>query len=254
MTAPPFHIIDREPGPSGLLPTWSDQDGAITFRDAPKTVRADVSEVPGAFQLLDVLHPDETAQFLAAADRMGFRPESPISLPRSVRHNDNVNWVVSDPIHETLWARSAPHIPEHVGRQVARGLNGRFRFYRYGEGDYFSAHTDGAWPASRVVDGRAVAQADPGLFSQYTYLVFLDDDFDGGETEFYVRKSDPALPARRNDDLQIVRIRTPAGSVLCFPHGTHPLHCVHSSAPITRGTKTIIRTDLLFGLPEEGAP
>ena len=29
-------------------------------------------------------------------------------------------------------------------------------------------------------------------------------------------------------------------------HGHHPLHCLHSSAEITSGTKYIIRTDLLF--------
>jgi hypothetical protein len=43
-----------------------------------------------------------------------------------------------------------------------------------------------------------------------------------------------------------VDIRTPAGSVLCFPHGMHPLHRVHSSVPISRGTKYIIRSDVLF--------
>ncbi|CAA0096292.1 Uncharacterised protein [BD1-7 clade bacterium] len=43
-----------------------------------------------------------------------------------------------------------------------------------------------------------------------------------------------------------IALRTTAGGVLCFPHGYHPLHCVHSSLPITKGTKYIIRTDMLF--------
>jgi hypothetical protein len=45
-----------------------------------------------------------------------------------------------------------------------------------------------------------------------------------------------------------VDVRTPAGSVLCFPHGMHPLHCIHSSEPIFSGVKYIIRTDVLFEL------
>jgi hypothetical protein len=45
-----------------------------------------------------------------------------------------------------------------------------------------------------------------------------------------------------------IDIRTPTGSILCFPHGMHPLHCVHSSVPITNGTKYIIRSDVLFKL------
>ncbi|MDX2369094.1 MAG: oxidoreductase, partial [Colwellia sp.] len=28
----------------------------------------------------------------------------------------------------------------------------------------------------------------------------------------------------------------------------HPLHCIHSSVPITEGVKYIIRTDVLFEL------
>jgi hypothetical protein len=66
-----------------------------------------------------------------------------------------------------------------------------------------------------------------------TFLILLSEDFDGGATRFRVNHND-------------IDIRTPAGSVLCFPHGMHPLHKVHSSVPITRGTKYIIRSDVLF--------
>lgn len=59
---------------------------------------------------------------------------------------------------------------------------------------------------------------------------------------------DPRKPAMVGDKINNVDIRTPAGSVLCFPHGMHPLHCIHSSMPITEGVKYIIRTDVLFEL------
>ena len=58
----------------------------------------------------------------------------------------------------------------------------------------------------------------------------------------------PTKPATAGDKVSHVDIRTPAGSILCFPHGMHPLHCIHSSVPITGGVKYIIRTDVLFEL------
>jgi hypothetical protein len=45
-----------------------------------------------------------------------------------------------------------------------------------------------------------------------------------------------------------VDVRTPLGGALCFPHGVHPMHCVHGSAPVTSGVKYIIRSDVLFEL------
>lgn len=248
--ADPFYVVTHERGLGGQqLPTWSDRGApAIQFEDSPPALeRVEVEGVPGAFMLLDLLSPAEAQQFIEVAERLGFHPDSPVSLSRSIRHNDNLNWVVSEAIDAELWARSAPAIPERIQGQVARGLNARFRFYRYGPGDYFSPHTDGAWPGSRVVDGRLVRQHDRTLYSQYTYLILLNEDYEGGETEFMVSHDDPSRAPRRGEAIQRLRVRTPAGAALCFPHGMHPQHCVHASTPITRGTKYIIRTDILFG-------
>ena len=32
------------------------------------------------------------------------------------------------------------------------GINKRFRFYKYSEGDFFKLHSDGSWPGSLVVN------------------------------------------------------------------------------------------------------
>ena len=81
-----------------------------------------------------------------------------------------------------------------------------------------------------------------------TFLIFLNEDYEGGATRFLVNVDDPAQPVRRQSRIKEVDVRTPAGSVLCFPHGLHPLHRVHSGETIVRGTKYIIRTDVLFEL------
>lgn len=57
---------------------------------------------------------------------------------------------------------------------------------------------------------------------------------------------DPQRPAMREEETKLVDIRSPAGGVLCFPHGSHPMHCLHSSADSLSGVKYIIRTDVLF--------
>ncbi len=172
-----------------------------------------------------------------------------MSLPREIRHNDNVVWVTDTTTDGIIWQRVAALAEENLeifnGKRPL-GLNARFRFYRYGLDDFFKFHSDGGWPGSRVIDGELVTNAYPDRFSQMTFLIFLNDDFEGGATRFLVNGANAAEPARYYNDARGVDVRIPAGGVLCFPHGMHPLHCVHSSEPITRGAKYIIRTDMLF--------
>ena len=142
--------------------------------------------MPGAFQLLDVLSDAECAQFVTISDALGYHHDAPVSLPHHVRHNTNVNWVVDESVDAPIWERCRPLIPERVAGAPALGLNARFRFYRYREGDFFRPHTDGAWPGSRVRDGRLVHDAYGDRISQMSMLLFLSDGYTGGRTLFYV--------------------------------------------------------------------
>ena len=76
----------------------------------------------------------------------------------------------------------------------------------------------------------------------------MSDDFEGGETQFWVNKNDYSQPARSPLEAKWIDVQTPAGGALCFPHGPHPLHRLHSSDEIISGVKYIIRTDMLFEL------
>jgi hypothetical protein len=243
-------IVTHEMGlEATALPTWTDDGRAIDLDSTPVEAvsRIIIPEVPGAFQLLNVLSIDEADTFIEQTERLGFHKDSPVSLPYSVRHNDNLNWVVSENIDQTIWQRSKKYVVEKVNGQTAKGINARFRFYRYNIGDFFNPHTDGSWTGSRVINGELIANAYPHLYSQFSYLIFLNDDYEGGRTQFLVSKTDPNKPATSSTDTNIVSVNTPKGAALCFPHGMHPLHCVHSSEPISVGTKYIIRTDILFG-------
>lgn len=245
-----FHVVSHERGFSPTpLPIWTDNGDVSDLFEAdatPEVVRQEVEGVPGAFQLLNVLTPAEADNFVAVLEDMGFEEDAPVSLPRSVRHNHNVNWIVSEAVDQVIWQRSAPLVTEQIQDEGAKGINARFRVYRYEAGDFFKPHTDGAWPGSRVINGEVVQDAYPGLMSQYTFLIFLSDGYTGGRTEFLVSRRDPDKPAQSRDDIQTVSVSTPKGGVLCFPHGSHPQHCVHASEPIRDGAKYIIRSDILY--------
>ena len=240
-----FYVIARQPGAENpAIPTWASHqpNPAGLVQDYHGAVsRVPVEGVPGAFQLLNLVSDEECDRLIALTETLGYLEDAAVSLPRSVRHNDSATWVADDASIDLLWQRAATFISadDDFAGKPAVGLNARLRFYRYGPGDFFGAHTDGSWPGSRVIDGELFDNAYDDRWSQLTFLLFLSDDFEGGETQFHVDKSRPD---------ETIDVRTPRGGALCFPHGVHPLHCVHASAPILAGTKYIIRSDVLFKL------
>ncbi|MGI1998711.1 oxidoreductase [Shewanella frigidimarina] len=250
-----YFVAAFEPGAEHpALPTWASRNdnGAELALSAPSNVsKKPLTDVPGAFQLLNVLSADECQRLISVSETMGFLPDAAVSLPRNVRHNDSLTWVVDNTTERLIWERIAGVMTDDLGifeGKAALGLNNRFRFYRYNEGDYFKPHSDGSWPGSQVIDGELVRDAFGDRYSQLTFLILLTEDFEGGATRFLVNADKPNLPAKHGDNMRQVDVRTPAGSVLCFPHGMHPLHCIHSSEPIFSGVKYIIRTDVLFEL------
>lgn len=239
-----FYIVARETGAENpSLPTWANtKENEINLDEnlKPQIIRIDLDNVPGAFQLLNVFTQQECEEFIKQTEELGYLEDAAVSLPRSVRHNDNITWVVDDLTHDIIWDRCKDFMYDNkeifYGKNTL-GINKRFRFYKYSKGDFFKLHTDGSWPGSRVVNKELITDFYKDRYSQMTFLILLSEDFQGGETQFIVNK---------NGEKELVNIRTPKGGVLCFPHGLHPLHCLHSSNTITSGIKYIIRTDVLF--------
>lgn len=251
-----FYVVAHEPGAEHpALPAWAARTSnpAALAENYPEEViiRQSVDNVPGAYQLLNVLSGDECRRLIELSEGLGYLKDAAVSLPREIRHNHSLVWVTDEATDQIIWQRvaalAAQHLETFEGKKPL-GLNARFRFYRYGPGDFFKFHSDGAWPGSRVINGELVTNAYPDRFSQISFLIFLNDDFKGGATRFRVNAADTSTPARYYNDVLEVDVRTPAGGVLCFPHGLHPLHCTHSAEPIIEGVKYIIRTDVLFEL------
>ncbi len=117
-----------------------------------------------------------------------------------------------------LWDRLAPYLPAREGGFRAVGLNERLRFYRYAPGQQFDWHRDGYF-----------ARRD-GERSFYTLILYLNDGFRGGTTDFSVPELD--------DPLEVVPAR---GTVLIFQH-----HLRHRGAPVIEGVKYALRTDVMY--------
>lgn len=248
-----FYVVAREAGAENpSLPTWANnKENPLAFEsDAyKKIVREEVENLPGAFKLLNVLSKEECDKFIEQTESLGYLEDAAVSLPRSVRHNNNITWVIDDSTHDVIWNRVKSFIYDNdkiFEGKKALAINKRFRFYRYDTGDFFKIHSDGAWTGSAVINKELVSDAYPDRFSQLTFLIFLNEDFEGGATQFLIDKDNPNKPTKDIHNSTLINIRTSAGGVLCFPHGYHPLHCLHSSETITSGTKYIIRTDVLF--------
>ncbi|KZP05214.1 hypothetical protein FIBSPDRAFT_766202, partial [Athelia psychrophila] len=207
--------------------------------------RHDVPHVPGAFFLTSVLSPSECSAIISATSALEFLPDQPISssdAPASILAA-NVYWLADPPFLAALWARLAHLLPETIAGKHVRGLNARFRVYRYVPGAIYRPHLDGAWPASGVdpATGEYVydsAPKDDPLWSRLTFLIYLNDEFSNGQTTFF-------LPSPTIGVLDARPVKPRQGSVLVFPHGeTHAL--LHEGSPVTEGGKFVIRTDVLY--------
>lgn len=167
----------------------------------------------------DALSPARCAALIRSAEAVGFT-DAPITTPLGfvmapeVRNNTRV--MVDQPAFAAeLWARLGPQVPARPGPWEAVGLNERLRFYRYEPGQRFAWHRDGAFAR------------DPREASRLTLMLYLNDGFEGGQTDFDV---EPALS-----------VRPEAGTALFFAHGVR-----HQGAAVVRGVKYVLRTDVMF--------
>ena len=188
-----------------------------SMRGARRTVTAMEDIV--RFTIRGFLSPAECDAWITLAEAMGFE-DAPVTTafgPVHMPHTRNNTRVMLDDVPRAvaLWSRLRPHLPvddRSDGGWRPVGLNERLRFYRYTPGQVFRWHRDGAF----VRDARER--------SELTFLVYLDDDCDGGATEF----EDAVVKPER-------------GTALVFSHWMR-----HQGALVTRGVKHVLRSDVMF--------
>jgi hypothetical protein len=144
-----FRIIETTPGlqrkPPNLHPAilWASKDDAILLSsNAPNATHHTHPIVPNLHLLKDVLWPNECTQIIAAAETLGFTPDAPIRADgeESSILAHNFCWIVDPSYCAKLWSRVKEFVPATVGGKKVRGLNRRFRVYRYVPGAEYRAH------------------------------------------------------------------------------------------------------------------
>ncbi|KAF5370923.1 hypothetical protein D9615_009813 [Tricholomella constricta] len=208
--------------------------------------RHDLPGVPGAFIINDVFESAECRSLVNAAEKVGLLPDEPVAgsatqLASVLAHN--LIWLADTEFLAVLYSRIVAHLPQTVHGGAVKGINARFRLYRYLPGALYRPHIDGAWPASALDETTTppsyVYDSDPAVYSRLTLLIYLNDDFDGGCTTFF-------LPSSTQGVLEARPVTPRAGTVCVFPHGAAKGSLLHEGSGVTRGAKYVIRTEVLY--------
>lgn len=170
----------------------------------------------GILTVADFLSPGECEAYIQLAESVGFARSAMITCfaPQQRDNRGDHGRVASDDPDraDQLWQRVVDFVPSQIGSWRAAAVNPSLRFCRYDVGQHFDWHRDGSFEGPR------------GERSKLTFMVYLNDDFEGGATNFR--------------DVRVVPRR---GMALLFPHRLE-----HMGGPVTRGRKLILRTDVVY--------
>ncbi|TQS31513.1 hypothetical protein Golomagni_08202, partial [Golovinomyces magnicellulatus] len=241
-----LRVIETTPGPQRKPPNHHDAilytttDDAIPLRkENPDITYHNHPHVPNLGLIKDVLNPAECKAIIAAGESVEFLPDEPIreGAERSILAH-NFYWIADTAFNNKLWSRVSPFLPKSVDGKLARGLNRRYRVYRYVPGAEYRSHIDGAWPPSGIREDDTYvyddSPKDKKQSSLFTFLIYLNDEFEGGETMFF-------LPAPREGLLHAYPVRPTMGSIAIFPHGETKGALLHEGTSVTKGAKYIMR-------------
>jgi len=199
-----------------------------------------------AFCLRSLLTQGECEDIIRQAERFGLRDCCDSGYSRRVRVSDRV-CIMGEELAAVLFARARPHLadiavrvsgrptPRGLGRSAKQGLwrpvglNPCFRVCRYHPGGFFLPHHDGGFKLSD--EERSLK----------TFMLYLNDDFEGGPTNFY-SESQPhySRPVRQ----KLLHAYQPErGAALVFNH-----HLTHDGGQLLAGVKYLLRTEVMYRL------
>ena len=173
------------------------------------------------FLLYDFFSPEECAARIAATEATGY-VQAAIGHGNTIAkdYRDNLRVMDTDrSLSKIMFERALPFLPPKMLGRRPVGFNERLRYYRYDVGHVFQPHKDGAFIR------------DNGEMSFQTVLVYLNDGFEGGTTDFYYDDGSPYI------SVEPVR-----GMALVFRHDIN-----HGGAQVIGGTKYVLRSDVMYG-------
>ena len=132
---------------------------------------------------------------------------------------------------KNLWKKfkTIDIIPKTMTNGVFKlsGLYKHTLFYKYNEGEYFKEHFDGD-------------RKDLNKKSFFTVLIYLNEDFEGGETTFIHHKR-IMKKNKLKEELVLTPIKPKKGQLLVFRH-----NILHEGSILKSGEKIVLRSDIMY--------
>lgn len=200
--------------------------------DSSKITKLDLLPNGLAFVLENVLTKLECDQLIQQGESFGFKDLSGL-YTQTYRNNKRViNF--NDQLKEILWKRITNYLestieiqgkaPTFLTTYFTNGvwekdnLNNNFRLCKYNPTNFFKRHVDEGY------------HPDPKSHrSLKTCMVYLNSDFEGGETVFYF------------SDNHTYSLKAGTGTCLIFNQ-----NILHEGMPVKSGLKYFVRTDILY--------
>lgn len=139
--------------------------------------------------------------------------KSNTNYPEYYRNNERIETT------NTVLSQKLFHlIDQNLLDELILGVNSKIRYCKYSPNQEFTVHQDGIHYLSDYSE------------SKYTFLLYLNDDFLGGETLFFNTKT---------DKVPLKSIHPKKGTLIIFDH-----RIWHSGKKVLKGNKYILRSDL----------
>ncbi len=128
------------------------------------------------------------------------------------------------------------------------GCVDRLRFYKYKKDEEYPEHMDGSYSRTITYNNNELKQS----YKQHSFLtllIYLNDEFEGGETKFYPDKQHCRFLRDIENKQPVYVIQPKQGMAVINIH-----NILHEGAKVQSGIKYVLRTDILFQKPIESHP
>ena len=228
-----FKMID----PPKSLIEENQPEGMIPIKREDFQVESNV-----VFTAEGILSPQECDYFIQKTEQAGYE-DLTRQFEKEYRGAETI-LVLDEQMADSVWKRVQQTLKDedlllikpmgfgNEGTWKASRLNQCFKFSKYVEGTCFKGHIDGPW----------VPMKDES--SVFTVVIYLNDDFEGGETNFYREPLQSKLEGKRGvaeeGDL-VASVKPKKGKILVFTHESY-----HEGAVVKKGVKYVVRTEIMF--------
>ena len=180
-----------------------------------------INETSEIYTIDNFLTVDECNELIERSEQIGFEEaevnvDGTQKMMKMVRNNERIMYQ-DDQYAFLLWQKLELYVKSEVKNSTAIGLNEMFRFYKYNPTQRFKMHIDGSYKRNE------------SEFSYYTFMIYLNDGYEGGETKF--ASGEIIIPK--------------TGTALIFEHRQR-----HEGTSLISGIKYVLRSDIMYKLKD----